>query len=152
MPSCARAGCGSVNVCVCVWGVQLQNFDTSVALRRMIINWSARCIKNRVNLWQRTSSISSACLIIMDTRTELTEGSILHFSLSLRQMTIGFNISSLLPLDREFGLSESWLISINNKQATYPISTSGYKRHQLVRNPRADCVIGVVYILILKRF
>jgi len=53
---------------------------TSVAFRRIMINWSARCIKKRVNLWQSTSSISSACLIMMLTRTELTEGSMRHFS------------------------------------------------------------------------
>ena len=69
-----------------------------MGFRRMMMNWSARCIKNRVNLCVSTSSISSDCLMQMLTRTEFTDGSIRHFSLSLRHISSGFNSSSLLPL------------------------------------------------------
>lgn len=71
---------------------------TGTALRRKTKKFSARCIKNRVNLWQRIFSISSACLILMLTRTALMEHSISTFSFSLRLTTTGVNIASLLTL------------------------------------------------------
>ena len=55
---------------------------------------SARCIMNRVNLWHSIRSISSACLILMLRRTELTDGSMSTRSFSLREMTSGFSSTS----------------------------------------------------------
>eukprot|EP00732_Lithocolla_globosa_P005744 Lithocolla_globosa_v1_NODE_6172_length_1125_cov_102.966355.p2 type:complete len:102 gc:universal NODE_6172_length_1125_cov_102.966355:738-1043(+) len=57
---------------------------------------SARIIKKRVNLWHRIFSISSACLILMLTRRELMEPSILTCSFSFLLMTMGVNKTSLL--------------------------------------------------------
>ena len=59
-------------------------------------NCSERCIKNIVNLWHKISSISSTCLIFMETRTELIDGSIKQRSASLRATTTGLRRSSLL--------------------------------------------------------
>jgi hypothetical protein len=59
---------------------------------------SARCIRNRVNLWHRIRSISSACLILMLTRIEFTEGSTSTRSFSFRDIVNGFRSTSLDPL------------------------------------------------------
>ena len=55
---------------------------------------SARCVKKRVNLCTRMCSISSACFILMLTRTLLTLGSMKTFSFSLREIDKGFRRSS----------------------------------------------------------
>ena len=55
---------------------------------------SALCIMNRVNLWHRTRSISSACLILMLNRIELIEGSMSTRSFSLREMMRGLRSTS----------------------------------------------------------
>ena len=57
-----------------------------------------------MNLWQRIFSISSACLIANDTRTELTEPSMRHRSWSVRAMVIGLSSNSLLPRTSTSGL------------------------------------------------
>ena len=59
-----------------------------------IKNASARCVKNLVNLCTRIFSISSACLILILTRTLLTDGSIKTFSFSLRETCKGFKRTS----------------------------------------------------------
>jgi hypothetical protein len=60
-----------------------------VGLRLIIINCSALCIKNAVNLRHKIISISSACLILIETRTELIDGSIKHLSFSVLEIVIG---------------------------------------------------------------
>lgn len=55
---------------------------------------SARCVKNLVNLWTRICSISSACFILMLTRTLFTLGSMRTFSFSLREIVRGLRRSS----------------------------------------------------------
>jgi hypothetical protein len=73
--------------------------------------FSARIIMNRVNLWQRIFSISSACLIEMLTRTELIDGSMSTFSLSLRATTSGWRSTSGVLLASISGLlcrSTTW--------------------------------------------
>lgn len=64
----------------------------------IITNCSARCIRKRVNLCVRISSISSACLIQMLTLTELIDGSISVRSFSFREIVIGWSSSSRLVL------------------------------------------------------
>lgn len=63
---------------------------TSIGFLRKITKFSALNIKKRENLWHNIRSRSSACLILMLTRTEFTEGSIRTFSFSLRLITKGF--------------------------------------------------------------
>jgi len=76
---------------------KLRSYPLRGFLRRMI-NCSARCIKKRENFSVKISSISSACLMQMLTRTELMDGSIKHLSFSLREMVTGCNRSSRLIL------------------------------------------------------
>lgn len=71
---------------------------TLIGFLRSTMKPSARCIKNRVNLWHRIRSISSACLILMLTRMEFTEGSMSTRSFSLRDIVRGFSNTSLEPL------------------------------------------------------
>ena len=60
---------------------------------------SALCIMNLVNLWHRILSISSACLILMLRRIELTDDSIRTRSFSLRDIVRGFSRTSFDVLD-----------------------------------------------------
>ena len=55
---------------------------------------SARCIMNLVNLWHKILSISSACLILMLTRMEFTEGSISTRSFSFLEIVSGLRRTS----------------------------------------------------------
>ncbi len=71
---------------------------TLIGFLRSTMKPSARCIKNRVNLWHKIRSISSACLILMLTRIEFTEGSMSTRSFSLRDIVRGFSNTSLEPL------------------------------------------------------
>jgi hypothetical protein len=71
-----------------IWSLTLTGF-----LRKMK-NDSARCVKNLVNLCTRICSISSACLILMLTRTLFTLGSIRTFSFSFREIVRGLRRSS----------------------------------------------------------
>lgn len=57
-------------------------------------NASALCVKNRVNLWTRICSISSACLILILIRTLFMLGSMNTLSFSLRDRVNGFNRTS----------------------------------------------------------
>lgn len=66
----------------------------SIGFLRKIKKFSALLVKNLVNCLTRMFSISSACLILMDTRTELMLGSINTFSFSFRAIVIGFNNAS----------------------------------------------------------
>ena len=61
----------------------------------LVLTCSLLCMRKRVNLWQRISSISSACLMLMETRTEFTDGSIRQRSCSVLQIVIGLRRSSL---------------------------------------------------------
>lgn len=67
---------------------------TLTGFLRRIKKDSARCVRNRVNLWTKMCSISSACFIRMLTRTLLTLGSMRTFSFSLREMFKGLSRSS----------------------------------------------------------
>ena len=67
---------------------------------------SARMVMNRVNLWQRSFSISSACLMLMLSRIELTEGSMSTLSFSLRDMTRGINRTSCDVLMPSINISD----------------------------------------------
>ena len=58
------------------------------------MKFSAREVKNLVNLWARIRSMSSACLILMLRRTELTDDSIRTCSFSFRAICMGFKIIS----------------------------------------------------------
>ena len=71
---------------------------TSQGFRRIMINCSARCIKKLVNFRHNRTSISSCCLILIDTRTELMDDSIKHRSFSVRATITEFKSNSLLPL------------------------------------------------------
>ena len=66
----------------------------AIGLRRNTTKFSARCIKKRVNLWQRICSISSACLILMLNRTLFTDGSIKTYSCSFRLTVNGISTAS----------------------------------------------------------
>jgi len=68
---------------------------TGTGFRLKIIKFSARPVKNRVNLCAKIRSISSACLIFILIRMELMEGSMSTCSFSLRAICIGFNIISV---------------------------------------------------------
>lgn len=70
--------------------------DTGFLLRMM--KFSARIIMNRVNLWHRIRSISSACFILMLIRIELIDGSISTRSFSFREMTSGLRSASGVAL------------------------------------------------------
>lgn len=71
---------------------------TCTGFLRSTMKLSALCIMNRVNLWHRMRSISSACFILMLRRIELTEGSMRTRSFSLREMVSGLSSTSLDPL------------------------------------------------------
>src|SRR5579871_4665990 len=60
-----------------------------------MMKFSARPVKNLVNLCAKIRSISSACLILMLMRMELMEGSIRTCSFSLRAMCMGFSTISV---------------------------------------------------------
>ena len=67
---------------------------TLTGFLRNIKKASARCVRNLVNLWTRICSISSACLILMLTRTLLTLGSIKTRSFSFRAIERGLRRTS----------------------------------------------------------
>lgn len=68
--------------------------ETLIAFLRRMKNASARCVRNRVNLWTNIFSISSACFIFMLTRTLFILGSIKTLSFSLRDMIKGLRRTS----------------------------------------------------------
>ena len=55
---------------------------------------SALCVRNRANLWTKMCSISSACLILMLTRTEFMLDSMSTRSFSLRATISGARTTS----------------------------------------------------------
>lgn len=67
---------------------------TAIGFRLSTTKLSARPVMKRVNLWHRMRSMSSACLILIDSRMELTEGSIRTFSVSDRVMVRGVRRTS----------------------------------------------------------
>lgn len=67
---------------------------TAIGLLLRMTNPSARIIMNRVNFLQRIFSISSACLMAMDKRRELTDGSMRTRSCSLRETMRGWSRTS----------------------------------------------------------
>ena len=71
---------------------------TATGLRRRTMKFSARIIMNRINLWHISRSISSACLILMLIRTELTDGSMSTRSFSFREIVRGFRSTSFEAL------------------------------------------------------
>ena len=77
-----------------VEGSVYSGLRTCTGLRRRTTKFSARCIMKRANLWQRMRSISSACLILMLSRTELMDGSMSTRSFSLREIVSGLRSTS----------------------------------------------------------
>ena len=75
-----------------------QRILTGTGFLRSTMKLSALCIINLVNLWHRILSISSACLIFMLIRIELTEGSMRTRSFSLREIVNGLRRTSFDPL------------------------------------------------------
>lgn len=73
------------------------SYPLSGTLRRTT-NASARIARNRVNLWHRIRSVSSACLIRIERRTELMLGSIRTDSEGLREMRSGVRSASGVDL------------------------------------------------------
>lgn len=71
---------------------------TGTGFRRRTMKLSALCIMNRVNWWHSIRSISSACLILILSLMELTDGSMRTRSFSLREMVSGFRSTSFDPL------------------------------------------------------
>lgn len=71
-----------------------QETRTGRGVRRRMTKPSARIIMKRVNLWQRIFSISSACLIEIEIRIELIEGSMSTLSDSLRDTIRGLRSTS----------------------------------------------------------
>ena len=67
---------------------------TAIGFLLRITNPSARIIMNLVNFLQRIFSISSACLIAILSRIELTEGSIKTLSDSFRETVRGWSRTS----------------------------------------------------------
>lgn len=61
---------------------------------RNMKKFSALDVKNLVNWCTKICSISSACFILIETLTELTDGSMRIFSFSFLAITIGFNTNS----------------------------------------------------------
>lgn len=72
---------------------------TDTGLRRSTMKLSALCIMNLVNLLHRIRSISSACLILMLSRIEFTEGSIRTRSFSFRDIVRGLRRTSFELLE-----------------------------------------------------
>lgn len=97
---------------------------TSTGFLRKITKLSALIIKKRENLWHRIRSRSSACLILMLTRTELTEGSIRTFSFSLRLITRGF-INSSLDFLHVMCMVRRICVLYSMRSFAYPDSISG---------------------------
>ena len=79
-----------------------RRIGTGTGFRRRIIKFSARPVKNLVNLCAKILSILSACFILMLMRIELMDGSISTCSFSLRAMCIGLSTISedVLPSQR----------------------------------------------------
>ena len=102
---------------------------TSTAFLLIITNCSARCIKNEVNLWHKICSISSCCLILIDTLTELMDDSIKHISFSVRATITELSNNSLFPLKtyiRYYYMMQKKSIQIiNSELITHFSSTSG---------------------------
>lgn len=71
---------------------------TFTGFLRSTIKLSALCIMNRVNLWHKILSISSACLILILIRIELIEGSINTRSFSFLEIVSGLSSTSCEPL------------------------------------------------------
>lgn len=92
---------------------------TVIGFRLRTTKFSARCIINLVNLWQRIFSISSACLILILTRIELMDGSMRTRSAGVREMISGFSRTSLELLRK--GIS----VRIVHIVTAYATSTSG---------------------------
>lgn len=67
---------------------------TSIGFLLRMKKASALCVKKRVNLCTKICSISSACFILMLTRTLLTEGSMRTRSSWFRATVNGFKMSS----------------------------------------------------------
>ena len=105
-----------------IWGDEFRQLIslTCTGFRRSTIKLSALCIMNRVNLWQRIRSISSACFILILNRMELIEGSMRTRSFSFREMVSGLSSTSLEPLKWQMRLPiDKWTMS------AYAASTSG---------------------------
>ena len=82
--------------------------------------FSALLIMKPVNLWQRSLSMSSACLIEMETLTELMLGSMRTFSLSFLEMMTGFRRTSgdyWISISGLLCLSTFWLEKFSRHMA-----------------------------------
>ena len=86
--------------------------NPSIFFLLRIRKFSALLIIKPVNLWLRSFSMSSACFVAMETRTELMLGSIRTLSLSFLAMVTGLRRSSADSLTSTAGLlclSTFWL-------------------------------------------
>lgn len=89
---------------------------TSTGFLLRITKLSALCIKNLVNLWLKSLSISSACLILMLNRIELTEGSIRTLSFSFLEMIRGWSKTSFEDLASTSGSDRSQIDTIQDEK------------------------------------
>lgn len=86
-----------MNVCRGSGAVGCEGRENRRFLLRMK-KFSARCIKNRIIFLHKIRSISSTCLILILTRSALTDPSIITFSFLFRLTTTGVSSSSGLDL------------------------------------------------------
>ena len=94
---------------------------TGIGFLLRITKPSARIIMNLVNLWHRIFSISSACLIAMLSRMELTDGSIRTRSDSFRETITGWRTASMVLLRSAL----TRLGQARRPGSTHPASISG---------------------------
>ena len=80
-------------------------------------------------MWHKICSISSCCLILIDTLTELIDDSIKHFSFSVRATITELSNNSLFPLKTYiwyyYMMQKKSIQIINSELITHFSSTSG---------------------------
>ena len=99
----------------------MQGTRTFTAFLLSTMKLSARCIMNRVNLWHSIRSISSACLILILIRTELTDGSMRTRSFSFLEIVRGLSRTSFEALHQSQHTARGHV----QQAVTYATSTSG---------------------------
>ena len=93
---------------------------TFTGFRRKMKKDSALCVRKRVNLCTRICSISSACFILMLTRTLLTLGSTQTFSFSFRAIVSGLSSTSgelCASISGTLCRSEAWEAKFESERA-----------------------------------
>ena len=115
---------------------------TSTGFLLRITKFSARIVMNRVNFLHKMRSISSACLIAMDMRIELIEGSTRTRSDSLREMMSGLRRTSTDVL---------WGRSARGRERArkaYPASISGTLCRSTTSDEKFSSVRAAVKVLL----